>query len=911
MSGVLMKLDFHKVVLTALVIAGGTVAAFASHNRAGEIIFKRVDDNPFRYEISIITYTKTGNPTSDQADRCELTLNFGYNNVSETVYRVNGPSSSNCEHTGEPVGVNIKKNIYTTRHTFPGSGVYKVWVQDQNRNAGVINIDNSDQVAFYVESEIVIDVSSGGNNAPILQYPPIDNGCVGQPFVHNPGAVDPDGDSLVYSLVVCKSGYNQTIGTYQFPDEIEPGDDNVLTLDPRTGTLIWDSPQRQGEYNIAIKIEEYRYNKESGEVIFVGSILRDMQIDIGLCEPRNPPVISTLGRLCAEAGSTVQAQAIATDQDFNSIELSATGYPLTLDGTAYLSPSDVVVGQPPLTLDFTWNTNCSHVQYEPYWIYFKAKEDLSSSIELVDFEEIEIHIVAPRVSITDLDPVGASLHLSWTAQACEGADGYDIYRSVDSTGFVGTDCNVGIPDGIGYVKIGRVDGASNTTFIDDNQGEGLVHGQRYCYMVVTTFPDKSLSYASYEACGELVRDVPILNKVSVVVTDSASGADSIAWYKPTDLDVAKSPPPYAYRLSRAAGDGEPVEIYRTPQSASIDDLDTVFYDTGLNTLDNQHRYTIELLSGNEQVANGKSRSASSVYLTSTPSDNTLTLTWDADVPWTNLRYVVYRFNKNLATFVALDTVTETSYADRGLRNETPYTYKVLAIGEYSSVDFDDVLYNWSQEHTGVPRDLEPPCSPPEPFVEGDCNLDLTTISWHNPNNVCDSVDDVVKYRIYYSAVLGEPLELLEEIEDVNDTVYERQTNASIAGCYAVTAVDSFGNESAFGNSLCIDNCPIYELPNIFTPGYDGNNDYFRPFPYKYVESIDLHIFNRWGVEVFSTTDPDIMWDGRDQRNGEWLPDGTYFYHCVVNEIRLIGIVPREIRGNITIIGEGAGGQTPK
>ncbi|MBL0099519.1 MAG: gliding motility-associated C-terminal domain-containing protein [Saprospiraceae bacterium] len=77
------------------------------------------------------------------------------------------------------------------------------------------------------------------------------------------------------------------------------------------------------------------------------------------------------------------------------------------------------------------------------------------------------------------------------------------------------------------------------------------------------------------------------------------------------------------------------------------------------------------------------------------------------------------------------------------------------------------------------------------------------------------------------------------------------------GCYAVTSVDSLGNESILSNSVCVDNCPFYELPNTFTPNGDGFNDVFKPKVNLFVYQIDLKVFNQWGNLVFETQDPDI------------------------------------------------------
>ncbi|MCC6400893.1 MAG: hypothetical protein IT227_09025, partial [Flavobacteriales bacterium] len=53
--------------LVALLTAAG---AFATHNRAGEIVYCVDPDNPLRYFVQIITHTKTSAP----ADRPELEI---------------------------------------------------------------------------------------------------------------------------------------------------------------------------------------------------------------------------------------------------------------------------------------------------------------------------------------------------------------------------------------------------------------------------------------------------------------------------------------------------------------------------------------------------------------------------------------------------------------------------------------------------------------------------------------------------------------------------------------------------------------------------------------------------------------------------------------------------------------------
>ena len=878
----------------------------ASHNRAGEIIYERTGSSPFEYTITIITYTKTGGQ-SDDADRCELELFFG-DGTREYVSRVNGNSGSSCNHIGEQITTNTKKNIYTTTHTYPGAGIFKVYMQDQNRNAGVKNIPSSDNVWFYIESEIVIDVSSGGNTAPTLQNAPIDNGCVKEIYYHNPGAVDPDGDSLVYSIVSSKTANGQSIPGFVLPNAVS-GSSETLTIDERTGTLKWDSPQVQGEFNIAIRIEEWRYNVNSGALVFVGSILRDMQIDIQPCEPKEPPIISDMRKTCVEAGKVLRVLARVTDGDNDAIDFSATGFPLNSGEGGSLSP-DGIIGQPqPVEMEFIWNTRCDHVQFESYWVYFKAKENLGlSDEELVDFEELEIQVVAPPVQILNVSPKGAALELNWTNAPCEGGDGYEIYRYNDSLGYIGKDCNTGVPGALGYELIGRNEGLENRTFLDDNDGAGLIHGERYCYMIVVTYPDRSESYASLEACGELIRDVPIINTVSITETDAEIGSDTVAWYKPIELDPSAYPGPYAYQLLRANEAAGPFEsIFVSDKANDFLTLDTHYVDTQINTEEQQFFYSVELLWGADQESVGKSRNAASIYLSSTPADNQLTLSWDVQVPWTIVEYIVYRYKTHPDSMNLYDEIgrtTETTFIDKDLVNLVEYSYLIRSIGAYSSGLLSDTLYNYSQIHTGVPKDLNAPCTPPNRVINGDCNLDQTTLIWNNPNTYCPDVDDVVAYNIYFAPQLGIEMDLIQVNDNPLDTSFLRLSDESLAGCYVVTSIDSFGNESDSGSAMCVDNCPVYRLPNVFTPGGDGVNDFFIPYPYKFIESIDLTIFNRWGNIVFETTDPDINWDGKEKRTGRQVPDGAYYYLCTVNEVRLVGIVQRELKGSFTIINEG-------
>jgi len=65
----------------------------------------------------------------------------------------------------------------------------------------------------------------------------------------------------------------------------------------------------------------------------------------------------------------------------------------------------------------------------------------------------------------------------------------------------------------------------------------------------------------------------------------------------------------------------------------------------------------------------------------------------------------------------------------------------------------------------------------------------------------------------------------------------------------------------------------------------------------------MKIFDRWGILIFETTDPDINWNGTYMENGKLVTTGVYYYICDVYEYRLTGILPRNLVGFVHIFAE--------
>lgn len=857
-----------------------SLEAKATHQRAGEITYRHISG--LTYEITITTYTYA--PSA--ADRCELTINWG-DGESSILPRTNGsggqtPAGIYCEHTGENINSEIRLNIYKGVHTYSSSSTYRIWLEDPNRNLGIQNIPNSVDVPLYIESLLVINPFLGGNSSPVLLLPPIDNGCVGRSYLHNPGAFDPNGDSLAFKLVSCKGAGGLDILGYKLPSEVDTENPGTFTINELTGDIVWDKPTIQGEYNFAFIIEEYRAG------VRIGYVTRDMQVNIIACD-NTPPQINVVLDTCVIAGDTLNLFVEASDSNNDRITLTADGGPLLLavSPAIYEQPDDSV-GHVSQTL--VWPTVCAHVRKPAYQIFFKAIDD-GSPVNLFDLKTVNITVIAPPILNPDATPLGNSMILNWDKPECEDFNGYRIYRRAGLSGFAPGTCQTGVPPETGYSLIAETANPDFTTFTDNNNGIGLVRGIQYCYIVTSWFDDGAESIASEEFCASLKKDLPVITNVSINATSVDNGSIFIAWSKPTELDFSQTPGPFIYRLFRSEGFTSSIK----QQIAEFNDLnDTLFTDTGMNTRDTAWTYSIEFINNTpgNLFSIGFTVPASSPFIRTTPSDKEIRLSIVSQVPWVNQLYTIYRKNPVTMLFDSIATSILPVYIDTGLVNDQEYCYLVRTTGTYGTPGYIDPIINYSQEKCDSPRDNVPPC-PPALVVQVNCDDQTLSFSWNDIALTC--APDIDMYYLY---LMGNPHNLISTFDpSVTSFVYEPPQ--TIAGCFFLVAIDINGNiDTTNYTSVCvsIDNCPRYRLPNVFTPNSDTYNDLFTPYPgYTSVEKIDIQIFNRWGVLVFESTDPQINWDGRDKTSKTECADGVYFYTCDVYEVVGSPEIPDDVR----------------
>ena len=135
-----MAFSIKHVFLTLCFLMLGYMS-YATHQRAGYITYRHLIG--MTYEVTIVTYTYTPSP----ADRPKLEISWG-DGSSEEIERI--------EKVDLPD--EISRNTYVGQHTYTSPSTYTLSVEDKNRNGGVLNIPNSVNVAFYIETLSLIHI---------------------------------------------------------------------------------------------------------------------------------------------------------------------------------------------------------------------------------------------------------------------------------------------------------------------------------------------------------------------------------------------------------------------------------------------------------------------------------------------------------------------------------------------------------------------------------------------------------------------------------------------------------------------------------------------------------------------------------------------------------------------------------
>ncbi len=167
-----------------------------------------------------------------------------------------------------------------------------------------------------------------------------------------------------------------------------------------------------------------------------------------------------------------------------------------------------------------------------------------------------------------------------------------------------------------------------------------------------------------------------------------------------------------------------------------------------------------------------------------------------------------------------------------------------------------------------------------------CTLPVTNFSTGN-TSIC--IDDCIDFTDLTS---GSPTSWMWYFNGATPLTSNVQNPTNI--CYntvgsfdiKLVTTNAFGSDSSiFVNYISVDSClipaptvivvPEVVAPNVFSPNGDGQNDLFAVGGVG-ISAVSMKIFNRWGQNIFTSSQPKEGWDGRTN-SGSLCPEGTYFY----------------------------------
>ncbi len=112
---------------------------------------------------------------------------------------------------------------------------------------------------------------------------------------------------------------------------------------------------------------------------------------------------------------------------------------------------------------------------------------------------------------------------------------------------------------------------------------------------------------------------------------------------------------------------------------------------------------------------------------------------------------------------------------------------------------------------------------------------------------------------------GTTTTFIDDVEDPTNQIYTYVIYA--------TAIDG-GIIQSISNAITIIKEPKLYYPTAFTPNGDGHNDEFKVGG-QYISTFEMKIFNRWGEQMYTSSDINQGWDGTFRGNA--VPEGTYAF----------------------------------
>jgi gliding motility-associated-like protein len=273
--------------------------AKASHISGADLTYRWIGGND--WEITFTFYRDCSGVDAELAAMIHFTSISCGQNFTASLPRIPGtgqeitpacPTQPTTCTTGTLYG--IQEYVYKGTVTLMPCNDWVIYYCTCCRNPPIQTITSPTSDGMFIMATLnnTAAATQGGNpnSSPTFSNKPNTIICVNQQFCYNHGAIDIDGDSLVYSLIApydqgpapyssnCAIGGGGVAVSYTAPwSATQPLTSNPpVSLDPVTGDICM-LPTLQLVTVMAVLVKEYRNG------ILVGSVLRDMQVKVITC----------------------------------------------------------------------------------------------------------------------------------------------------------------------------------------------------------------------------------------------------------------------------------------------------------------------------------------------------------------------------------------------------------------------------------------------------------------------------------------------------------------------------------------------------------------------------------------------------------------------------------------------------
>jgi gliding motility-associated-like protein len=376
-----------RIIFILLIIAGSAFSASASHVAGCDLSYTCIGGND--YIITLSFYRDCSGIAEDATANIIFTSSCGNFTVTlNKIAPINGievtpvcPGQVTTCGGGSLYG--LEKFVYQGQVTLAPCADWTMSYSMCCRNTS--NTISNPQSAYMYIPATLNNLVAPCNSSPTFSNPPSTIICNGQQFCFNHGAIDPDGDSLVYTLVTPYDGgpsgspvYVTYLAGYS-PQQPLPSSPPV-TIDPLTGDICM-TPTTNITTVMAVLVQEWRYI--GGVPTLIGSVLRDMQLTVVSCSNQIP----TLGGIDTSAtaynpndtiyalpvclGDTVQFHIYSYDPDTPPDNLTLSWNNGIPDATWSVTNNNT----PNPVGNFFWVPTSGYISNVPYCFTVNIKDD--------------------------------------------------------------------------------------------------------------------------------------------------------------------------------------------------------------------------------------------------------------------------------------------------------------------------------------------------------------------------------------------------------------------------------------------------------------------------------------------------------------------------------------------------------